>query len=194
MKLNRKTALLLIDAQKNVLKGVGSLGKHAETEALFEETLLRLAQIKQKARTVGMPVIIIQHAGAKGHRLEVGSDGWQIHPLLNLDEKDLVLSKTTSDSFHETELLAVLSKQEITDLVVGGFLTQYCIDLSVRRAVMLGFDVTLISDGHSTCDENGLTCEQIVSHHNNILPIFKLNGHGVSVLPCDSVMAEFSLL
>ncbi|MBN3132948.1 isochorismatase family protein [Pectobacterium brasiliense] len=74
----------------------------------------------------------------------------------------------------------------VTVLIVGGFLTQYCVDLSVRRA--LGFDVTLISDGHSTCDESGLSYEKIVLHHNNILTVLKFNEHGISLQSSDSII------
>ncbi len=191
--MNRNTALLLIDVQNNVLRGVGSPNKMAETGKLFDATIQRLALVKQQALSAGIPVIIIKHAGTKGHRLETGSEGWQIHPLLEPGRGALVVSKVTSDSFYETNLLEELNRLQITNLVVGGFLTQYCVDLTVRRAVMLGFDVTLLSDGHSTCDENGLSCEQIIAHHNNILPVFTLNGHGVALQSSETVIASLAL-
>ncbi len=163
-----------------------------ETNKFFNETVQNLALVKKQAHAAGIPVIIIQHTGSKGHRQEAGSDGWQIHPLLESSGKDLVFGKVTSDSFYETNLLDTLNTLRITDLIVGGFLTQYCVDLTVRRAVMLGFDVTLISDGHSTCDESGLSCEQIIAHHNKILPVFKMNGHGVTLRSSDTVIASLA--
>ncbi|QII38295.1 cysteine hydrolase [Rouxiella badensis] len=186
--MNRKTVLLLIDVQQNVLHGVGAPERFVAIEGAFEKTIQRLADVKIKARAAGIPVIIIQHAGGEGHRVESGTEGWKIHHMLKPDEIDLVISKTTSDSFYETDLLATLEEMEVTHLIVGGFLTQYCVDLSVRRALALGFDVTLISDGHSTCDESGLSYEQIVSHHNNILTVLKLNGHGISLQSSDSII------
>lgn len=181
--MNRKTALLLIDVQQDVLRGVGTPDRFSIIEEAFEETIQRLLQVKSQAYSAGIPVILIQHAGSKGHRLETGTEGWKIHPLLKPNDKDRVISKTTSDAFHDTELLLTLQAMEINHLLVGGFMTQYCVDLSVRRAVTSGFDVTLISDGHSTCDMGGLSYEQIIAHHNNILPVFKLNGHGITLLP-----------
>ncbi|WP_281075335.1 cysteine hydrolase family protein [Klebsiella quasivariicola] len=186
--MNTRTALLLIDIQRDVLHGVGeNHDRFTVIEEAFEATIHRLVIVKNKACSADIPVIIIQHAGSKGHRLETGTEGWKIHPLLGPNDKDLVISKTTSDSFHNTELLLTLQAMEINHLLVGGFMTQYCVDLSVRRAVTLGFDVTLISDGHSTCDIGGLSYEQIIAHHNNILPVFKLNGHGINLLPSNLI-------
>jgi hypothetical protein len=38
-----------------------------------------------------------------------------------------------------------------------------------RRAISLGFDVTLVADGHTTWD-GPLPAPQIVSYHNAVLP------------------------
>ncbi|MCM2448477.1 isochorismatase family protein [Rahnella sp. CG8] len=182
-----KTALILIDVQRDVLRGVGIPARQPLIDHYFELTMQRLRQVKDRASAAGIPVILIQHAGIEGHRLAQGSEGWRIHQALQVDDNDRVISKTTSDAFYHTELRSVLTSIAVTHLVVGGFLSQYCVDLSVRRAVALGFDVTLIGDGHSTCDESGLSFEQIIAHHNNILPVLKLDGHGVTVQSADSI-------
>jgi nicotinamidase-related amidase len=38
-------------------------------------------------------------------------------------------------------------------------MTQYCVDTTVRRAVSLGYEVTLVGDGHMTADSDALTFE-----------------------------------
>lgn len=182
------TALLLIDTQNDVLKGVGLPERQAIIEANFQEAIERLSQVKQQANALDIPVIIVQHAGKSGHRLEVESKGWQVHEKLALTEQDVVISKTTSDSFHETSLENILRELEVEHLVVGGFLTQYCLDLSIRRAVSLGFNVTLISDGHSTCDESGITFDKIIAHHNNILPVLNIDGRSIEVKTADEIV------
>lgn len=137
-------------------------------------------------------MIIVQHSGGKGHRIESGTEGWKIHVLLEPDTNDIVIDKNTSDAFYNTELLTVLRTMKVNHILVGGFLTQYCVDISVRRAVALGFNVTLISDGHSTCDESGLSYEQIIAHHNNILPVYKLDGHSITVQSTESILKDLS--
>lgn len=183
-----KTALLLIDTQNDVLRGVGLPERQAIIEASFQDAIERLSKIKQQANASAIPVVIVQHAGKPGHRLEVDSRGWQVHEKLTLTERDVVISKTTSDSFHETSLENILKESGVDHLVIGGFLTQYCLDLSIRRAVSLGFSVTLISDGHSTCDESGITFDKIIAHHNNILPVLNIDGRTVEVKAAEEIV------
>lgn len=51
-------------------------------------------------------------------------------------------------------------------------MTQLCVDATVRRAVSVGYDVTLISDGHTKADTENLIFHQIISHHNETLKGF----------------------
>jgi len=67
-------------------------------------------------------------------------------------------------------------------------MTQFCVDTTVRRAVRLGFDVLLVSDGHMTADSGGLTFEQIVAHHNALLNGFDAGSHTVRVVPHEQVI------
>lgn len=177
----RSIALLLIDVQRDVLRGVGPAERWPQTEQCFEETVHRLCEVKERAHAAGVRTILVQHAGSRGHRLETGSPGWQLHPALPRQDGDKVIEKTTSDSFYRTDLQKLLEEEHIRTLVVGGFLSQYCVDLSVRHAIDLGYDVTLLSDGHSTCDDAGLSFQQIIAYHNAILPALKKEGHGVRV-------------
>jgi nicotinamidase-related amidase len=61
-----------------------------------------------------------------------------------------VYRKTTTDSFHETGLLQDLRAAGVTELVIAGMQSNYCIDATTRRAVQEGLNVTLVSDAHST--------------------------------------------
>jgi hypothetical protein len=36
----------------------------------------------------------------------------------------------------------------------------------------LGYKVTLVKDGHSTCDSPVLSAEKIIEHHSNVLCAF----------------------
>lgn len=47
-------------------------------------------------------------------------------------------------------------------------MTEFCIDTTCRSAVSRGFDVHLISDGHSTVD-GLIPADTIVAHHNATL-------------------------
>ena len=45
----------------------------------------------------------------------------------------------------------------------------------------LGYDVTLLSDGHTTGDMGELTFAQIVAHHNHMLGGFHAGAHAVEL-------------
>jgi len=50
-----------------------------------------------------------------------------------------------------------------------GAQTEVCVDTTCRRAFSLGFEVTLVSDGHSTWDNATLSADQIIRHTNDTL-------------------------
>ena len=66
-------------------------------------------------------------------------------------------------------------------------MTEYCVDTTARRAVSMGYDVTLVSDAHTTIDNKLLTAAQIIAHHNALLDGFDAGPHAVTVKPADEV-------
>ena len=50
-----------------------------------------------------------------------------------------------------------------------GAQSEVCVDTTCRRGFGLGFEVTLVSDGHSTWDNGMLTAAQIIGHTNETL-------------------------
>ena len=44
---------------------------------------------------------------------------------------------------------------------------------SVRRATTCDYDVTLVSDAHTTEDNEILTAEQVIAYHNALLDGFR---------------------
>ncbi|HJZ67129.1 MAG TPA: cysteine hydrolase family protein [Blastocatellia bacterium] len=177
--MNSGTALLVIDVQVGIIDGL-----HAFKGAEVVETINGLLS---KARGAGAPVLYVQHDGDSGHVLETNSPGWKIHPAIAPAEGEPVVRKRASDSFFETSLARELDTRGIGHLVVTGCATQYCIDTICRRAVSLGYDVTLVSDAHTTVDDDNLSASQIIKHHNSLLDGFDAGEHAVSVKPAESV-------
>jgi nicotinamidase-related amidase len=123
----------------------------------------------EKARASGVPVIFVQHCGAQGSRYEPGTPGWQFHPLLEPRDGETVVQKRHPDSFQDTDLRDVLVSKGIGKLIVAGMRSEMCIDTTVRRAYSLGYEVELVSDGHTTWSTPVLAGERIVAHHNHVL-------------------------
>ena len=169
------TAVIVIDMQRGLCAG-----PYAAWD--IDRVTENVNQIVTHARTAGLPVILIQHE-EPGGPLEYGTEGWEIHDGVATDPSDLHLPKRSCDSFHSTQLHAFLEKQGVRHLVVCGVQTDFCVDTTVRRALSLGYDVTLAGDAHSTLDNGVLTAPQIVAHHNAVLGSLLNFGPRVEVLP-----------
>jgi nicotinamidase-related amidase len=57
----------------------------------------------------------------------------------------------------------------IRQLVIAGCQTEYCINNSCRSGAKLGYNVTLVRDGHATFDNDDLTAAQIVEKYSTEL-------------------------
>jgi nicotinamidase-related amidase len=174
-----KSALVIIDVQVGLVRLL--------SPELQDCVLPNLALLLSKARASGTPVFFVQHDGAKGHPLEAETAGWAIHPAILPLAGEQVVRKKTSDSFFETRLAEELQRAGIRHLIVAGAMTEYCVDTTCRRAVTLGYDVTLAADAHLTRDNSVLTAAQIVAHHNLVLDGFDAGTHSIKVVPAGEI-------
>ena len=155
------TALLVIDVQQALCSG--------EYKAFESERVIdRINSVTRRARCAGAPVIMIQHE-SQGGPLDFGTDGWRLADGLEVQATDILLRKKATDSFHQTELQALLQARGIKDLVICGLQSEFCVDTTTRRALALGYPVVLVADGHSTLNNSGLSAAQISAHHNETL-------------------------
>lgn len=159
-----RSALLVIDLQLGMFNGERLAPIHDG-----ERLLVHARSAIESARSTGVPVIYVRHAGRPGHPLEHGTPNWHIHPAVAPQCRERIIDKRTPDSFRETSLIADLTAEGIDRLLIMGAQTELCVDTTCRRASSLGFDVTLVSDGHSTWDNATLTADQIIRHTNDTL-------------------------
>ena len=153
------TALLLIDVQQ-------ALFQPAPRPHEADAVIARINTLAARARAAGVPVLWVQHETAPGHRLAHGSPGWALADGLQLADTDVPIRKTTPDSFLRTGLADWLAARGITQLVVAGYASEYCVDTTTRRAAALGLAVTLAADAHTTHDKPHASGALIRAHHN----------------------------
>jgi nicotinamidase-related amidase len=160
-----QTALLIIDMQT---------GNFSEPNPIYKgnELLSKVKKLIDKARSTQALIVYVQNNGAKGDPDEYGTSGWEVHPAITPVQNDVTIQKNAPDAFHETSLQNELESRSIKKLVITGLQTEYCIDTTCRRAFSLGYEVTLVKDGHSTWDSPDLTAQQIIDHHNRVLSGF----------------------
>ena len=143
--MSNKTALLIIDAQVNMF---------AEDFPVFKanEILQTLITLIEQARASDTAVIFIRHNGDVGEPDEPNTPGWEIHPALPPFINDIILDKNTPDTFASTLLQKKLDEQGINSLIIAGMQTEMCVQATTLRALELGYQVTVVSDAHTTFD------------------------------------------
>lgn len=175
-----KYAMVLIDLQAGIFEGRGG-DHHVAADARLDALCKRLASLAQRWTDDGRPLVLVQHNGVEGHRLAAGTPGWALRPELASLPSDIVV-KSDCDSFLDTRLLAVLEALDAKGIVLGGCMTEYCINTTCRSAVSHGYDVVLLADGHGTVDA-AFTAEQIVARYNDLLDGYGAGDRRVQVLP-----------
>lgn len=150
------TALLVIDLQQGVVVDCFDV----------DAVLARTARLVDRARSEGVPVIWVQDHDDFAE----GTQAWDLAPPLARQTSEPLVRKDRRDAFAATDLAEVLDTLGVKRLVVAGAQSDYCIRTTTQAAAVHGFDVSLVSDAHTTTDADHdgivITGEQIVAHTN----------------------------
>jgi nicotinamidase-related amidase len=79
-----------------------------------------------------------------------GSWGWRLVDGLEPLDDELVVHKLRYDAFLFTTLEDDLREGGIDTVVIGGVITNCCVDTTARSAFMRGFDVLVLADAVAT--------------------------------------------
>ena len=176
-----RTALLVIDMQEAVLAGCVDVAG----------VVTRINDLLRRARQAGTAIVFIQHGEADDPELAPGSPGWQLSGTLDRLEGDTVVTKSYRDSFADTGLAAELAKSGAQRLVVTGAQSDFCVQTAALSALVRGYDVTLVSDAHTTTPavlpDAELDAEAVVAFVNRRFETLQYPGRSIQVLPAAEV-------
>ncbi len=171
-----RTVVLAIDLQAGVMPGC-----HDE-----KGVLARAAALVDRARDAGTPVVWVHH-----DPVGVGTPDWELAEPLHRVEGEPLVRKSYRDSFADTDLRQVLDGLGATHLVISGAQSDYCVRTTMQRAAAEGYDVTLVSDAHTTVDAKwdgvAISGEQIVAHTNMYFSGLRYPGQRFAVATHDAV-------
>jgi nicotinamidase-related amidase len=180
------TALVLIEYQNDFTTEGGAL--HNGVKAVMESSgmLAKTAQTAAKARAAGVTVMYVPITFAKGYgeisahpygilkgvvdgnAFVRGTWGAAIVDSLAPQAGDIVVEgKRGLDTFASTNLDFILRSRGTKTVVVGGFLTNCCVESTVRTGYEKGFNMVALSDCTATLSEE----EQRFTFEKN-LPMF----------------------
>lgn len=132
-----KPVLLVVDVQVGVMEGKWEVARIVANIALAVE----------RARRQDVPIIWVQHSEDD---LPMGSAAWQWVPELVAAPGETLIHKRFNSAFEQTTLEAELARLGATRIVLAGASTNWCIRATAYGALDRGYDLTLVSDAHTT--------------------------------------------
>ncbi len=143
----------------------------------------RINTIAAKIRKDSGKVIFIQHNGTEEDGLLSQTKGWELVESLHVDSNDLIITKSTCDSFYNTNLLNILEKLQTKRLFITGCATDFCVDTTIRSAASKNLSITVIKDCHTTGNRPHLNAAEIIEHHNWIWENMIVPETEINVVP-----------
>lgn len=169
-----KSALLVIDVQ------VGVVGDAFERDV----KIANMAKAIDKARAEGVQVIWVQHSDSG---LVLESADWEIVPELSPLPSEPKVRKTFRSSFEETNLEEVLEGLGVSHLFICGAETNNCVRHTSHTALEKGYDITVISDAHTTTGSewNGyiIDAARVIDDQNTNFLDYVLPGRTARAVP-----------
>ncbi|ETI21029.1 hypothetical protein G647_07372 [Cladophialophora carrionii CBS 160.54] len=183
------TAILLIDPYNDFLHPDGKITPGLQESLDKSGTIEALKILVSTAHKHKLPIFYCLHqqTDAYSYRgwhmmnwsnntvkdkmvFEKGSWGAEIFEGLrpDYDNGDVIVSKHwNSSSFHNTDLDFQLRQRGISNVVIGGMVSNTCVEATARYAYELGYDITMLSDATA-----GFTTAQKDAGVELIWPLF----------------------
>ena len=172
--MSTSSALMIIDVQRDVVPRALNV----------EQVVSNINSLIGKARESGTPVIWVQHSD---DYLIKDSEGWEFVPELKPAPGDLRIYKTRANSFTDTDLSETLEALGTKHLIITGAQTDFCVNATSNAAVELGFDVTLVSDAHTTEDTPSSTAAELIAEKNAQFEALSRGDQKIEVLPEEAI-------
>jgi nicotinamidase-related amidase len=155
----RCTALLIVDVQNGTFNDAQRAIRPEFFSAARDIVIPNLTKLVAACRRGGVEVIftVIENLTRDGrdrsldYKLSdffIGKGSHEAHVLDGVapGDDEIVIPKTSSSIFNSTNIDYVLRNLGVEDLLVTGFLTDQCIDHTVKDGADRGYYVTCISD------------------------------------------------
>lgn len=151
--MDKHTALLLIDLQRDFLDESGRLPVNRESSAAVVSAANRLLKYAEDAGW--MRIFIKNEFPAsdwvghffRKHAAITGTAGAEIDPQVSCRPGFSVFTKSKPDAFTNPGLQRSLQAGGIKTLVILGVMAEGCVRATVKQAARLGYRVIVVTDG-----------------------------------------------
>jgi nicotinamidase-related amidase len=178
------TALVLVDIQNDYFPG-GAYELEGPVEAGNMASRLLAA-----TRKAALPVIHVRHVNLRPgtNYFLAGTPGVEIHNCVAPLPGETIIVKHHANSFRETELNAILRKNDVHRLIICGMMSHMCVHAIVRAAYDLGYECLI---AHDACTTKSLAFNNIKVSALDVHSAFMaaLNGLYAQVKTTDEIIA-----
>jgi nicotinamidase-related amidase len=174
-------AILIIDMQKICF--TLKTPRHDESGVIRRINLLA-----EKFRDNGDKVVFIQHDGTKNSYCIPHSEEWELLDEMKIEKNDKVIPKTVNDSFYRSALKRYLDSNQIKELVITGCATDFCVDATVKSALVQDYDITVIADAHTTADRFDFKASELIDYYNWIWSEMLPSRTRIKVINCEDYL------
>jgi nicotinamidase-related amidase len=98
-------------------------------------------------------IVFMQH---NNKQLINATDNWEIDSRIDKNKNDLVIQKFHGNAFDRTDLVSVLSENNVEEILVSGLVSHGCVKSMCIGGLALGLQVALLKNGHTNWDKNAL--------------------------------------
>ena len=140
-----QSVVIVIDAQREYVDGALPL-------AGVDQALVEIAQLLERARSAGTPVIHVKHRGRAGGAFDPDATRGDIVAQAAPAGAEPVIEKLLPNAFSGTDLKTQLEALGHKELILAGFMTHLCIEATARSALDHGFKANVIASATATRD------------------------------------------
>lgn len=153
--MKKNFALLIVDVQTNLILA---------QPYRKEELICKIQQLLKVGRSHSTDIIYVRHDDGKGSELEKGTLGWQIYSEIAPAADEQIIDKNYNSAFKDTSLQVYLQSRAITDLIIVGLQTEYCIDATIKAAFELGYSIHIPRQMTTTFDNDYLSAHDLIDY------------------------------
>ncbi len=164
--------LLVIDYINEIVNEQGKLsGKGYFDFIQKHNTFKKVNELIAKFRAASQPVIFVKLGFKPGYENQPKSspvfgkadefkilveDTWstELHPEINVESVDRILTKSRVSAFHNTELARILRELEVNEVYISAVATDLAGEAAARAAHDQDFSVTVVSDACAAANES----------------------------------------
>lgn len=177
------TILIIINAQNGLLDATQEDRNNFEAEKNISRLLTTW---RSKKRTVIHVKHVSENPQSIFYKNSIGSDFLKIvEPI----ENEIVIAKTKSSAFTNTDLEAKLNSHSCTDIILVGFTANECIDATAREAAAMGLNTLVVSDATATFDLRDSTGKLVKADKIHKLTLLNINAFSAKVVSTNEILS-----